>query len=251
VPRRRRDAPAAGRPARAHSLLPLLALAAAVTTSAASAGELEPYRASYQGIWHGLTVAVSDLKLEHTGDTWTYSSRSSPRGIGRLAAGVFPPRQVSVVRVTASGVEPQSFRSQGGDHDKSTDLVYDWGTAKVTGTVDGVRVDQPLTPGVQDDGSVQLALMVELLAGRTPSGFRMIDRSGTREYQFARESEVTLETPMGAIATVVYRAQKAGSPRITRFWCAPGRGYVPLKVEQTRGDEVQWTMEIRSLTRAH
>jgi Protein of unknown function (DUF3108) len=249
VPRPRHDAPAVARPPRVQGLRLLLALAAAVITSAASADELKPYRASYQGIWHGLTVAVSDLRLEHTGDTWTYSSSSSPRGIGRLASGIFPPRQVSVVHVTASGVEPQSFRSEGGDRDKSTDLAYDWRAARVTGTVDGVRVDQSLTPGVQDDGSVQLALMVELLAGRTPKSFRMIDRSGTREYQFARESEATLETPMGAIATVVYRARKAGSPRITRFWCAPGRGYVPLKVEQTRGEEVQWTMEIRSLTR--
>jgi len=249
VPRPRHDAPPVARPARVQGSRLLLALAAAVITSAAGADELKPYRASYEGIWHGLTVAVSDLTLEHTGDTWSYSSSSSPRGIGRLASGIFPPRQVSVVRVTASGVEPQSFRSEGGDRDKSTDLAYDWGAARVTGTVDGVRVDQPLTPGVQDDGSVQLALMVELLAGRTPKSFRMIDRSGTREYQFARESEATLETPMGAIATVVYRARKAGSPRITRFWCAPGRGYVPLKVEQTRGEEVQWTMEIRSLTR--
>jgi hypothetical protein len=249
VPRPWHDAPAVARPARVQGLRLLLALAAAVIASAAGADELKPYRASYEGIWHGLTVAVSDLRLEHTGDTWTYSSSSSPRGIGRLASGVFPPRQVSVVRVTASGVEPQSFRSEGGDRDKSTELAYDWGAARVTGTVDGVRVDQSLTPGVQDDGSVQLALMVELLAGRTPKSFRMIDRSGTREYQFARESEATLETPMGAIATVVYRARKAGSPRITRFWCAPGRGYVPLKVEQTRGEEVQWTMEIRSLTR--
>lgn len=249
MPQPRHDAPAVARPARVQGLRLLLALAAAVITSAASADELKPYRASYEGIWHGLTVAVSDLRLEHTGDTWTYSSSSSPRGIGRLASGIFPPRQVSVVHVTASGVEPQSFRSEGGDRDKSTDLAYDWRLARVTGTVDGVRVDQSLTPGVQDDGSVQLALMVELLAGRTPKSFRMIDRSGTREYQFARESEATLETPMGAIATVVYRARKAGSPRITRFWCAPGRGYVPLKVEQTRGEEVQWTMEIRSLTR--
>lgn len=250
MPRRRSEAPAARRALRAQGLLLILALASAVATSAADTDELEPYRARYEGIWHGLTVAESDLTLEHTGDTWTYSSSSSPRGIGRLASGVFPPRQVSVVRVTASGVEPQSFRSEGGERDKSTDLAYDWGTARVTGRVDGVRVNQRLTPGVQDDGSVQLALMVELLAGRTPRSFRLIDRSGTREYQFARESEATLETPMGAIATVVYRAQKAGSPRITRFWCAPERGYVPLKVEQTRGEEVQWTMEIRSLTRA-
>jgi hypothetical protein len=177
------------------------------------------------------------------------SSSSSPRGLGRLAAGIFPPRQVSVARVTAAGVQPQCFKSEGGDAARGSDLSYDWQKRQVTGTLDGARVEQPLTPGVQDDGSIQLALMVELLAGRTPSSFRMLDKSGMRGYEFARDGEVTLDTPLGAVPTVIYRSQKAGSPRITRFWCAPHQGYVPLKVEQTKGAEVQWTMEIRSLTR--
>lgn len=234
---------------RAEAALISLVLAAGGVVRAAHADELRPYQASYRGIWRGLVVAVSEVKLEHTGETWTFRSGSTPRGIGRLAAGSFPPRQVSIVRVTDAGVEPQSYRSLGGERARSTDLSYDWQAARVTGTLDGAAVDQPLAPGVQDDGSVQLALMAELLAGRTPDTFRMIDRSGTREYQFARDGEATLRTPMGAVATVVYRAQKAGSPRITRFWCAPERGYIPLRVEQTRGEDVQWTMEIERLAR--
>lgn len=229
--------------------LVVLALAAAGLADVSRADELKPYQASYEGIWHGMTVAISDLKLEQTGDTWTMSSSSSARGLGRLAAGVFPPRQVSVVRVTAAGVQPQSFKSEGGDSARSSDLSYDWQAHQVTGTLDGARLEQPLAPGVQDDGSVQLALMVELLAGRTPSSFLMIDQHGPRAYQFARDGEATLQTPIGAIPTVIYRSQKAGSPRITRFWCASHQGYVPVKVEQTKGDEVQWTMEIRSLSR--
>lgn len=218
-------------------------------SGAACAEELRPYQASYRGIWHGMTVAVSDLKLERTGDTWTYSSSSSPRGLGRLAAGVFPPRQVSIVRLTSAGVQPLSFKSEGGESSKSIELAYDWPSHRVTGTYEGAAVDLPLTADVRDDASVQLGLTVELLAGRTPASFRVIDKDGTRQYQFARDGEATLQTPMGAIATVVYRSQKAGSPRITRFWCAPDRGYIPLKVEQTRGDEVQWTLEIESLSR--
>jgi len=221
----------------------------AAGTALARADELRPYQAAYRGIWHGMTVAVSELKLEKTGESWTYSSSSTPRGIGRLAAGVFPPHQVSIVRVTGSGVEPLSYRSEGGESAKAIDLVYDWRTARVTGSYEGKPVDQPLSPGMQDDGSIQLALTVELLAGRTPKSFRMLDGNGTRQYQFARDGEATLKTPMGEIKTVVYRSQKANSPRITRFWCAPDRGYIPLKVEQTRGDDVQWTMEIESLTR--
>ncbi|HEV2286640.1 MAG TPA: DUF3108 domain-containing protein [Steroidobacteraceae bacterium] len=219
------------------------------TSGVSCAGELRPYEASYRGIWHGMTVAVSDLTLEQTGDTWTYRSSSSPRGLGRLAAGVFPPRQVSVVRITPTGVQPLSFKSEGGESSKSVALTYDWAAQRVTGTYEGTAVDLPLTPDVRDDASVQLALTVELLAGRTPRSFRVIDKNSTRQYEFARDGTATLATPLGAIATVVYRSQKAGSPRITRFWCAPERGYIPVKVEQTRGDEVQWTLEIESLRR--
>lgn len=230
----------------------LLGLVAAVSLGCAgraAADQLKPYQATYSGIWHGMTVAVSNLKLEHTGETWTYTSKSEPRGLGRMASGVFPPRQVSVVQVSATGVLPQSYRSEGGDASKAINLNYDWQTHRVTGTYEGTRVDLPLTPQVQDDASVQLALMAELVAGRTPPSLQLIDKNDVREYKFTREGEATVKTPMGDVPTIIYRAQKTYSPRITRFWCAPDRGYVPMKVEQTKGDDVQWTLQIQSLTR--
>jgi hypothetical protein len=228
----------------------LMALALApVLSGTAYSDELKPYQATYAGIWHGMTVAVAHLKLEQTGDSWTFSSRSEPRGIGRLAADVFPPLQVSVVRVSGGDLQPLSFKSSGGSASKTTDLNYDWQAHRVTGTYQGTSVDLPLTPQVQDDGSVQLSLMVKLLAGRTPTTVQLIDNNSVRDYQFAREGDARLSTPMGEIATVVYRSQKANSPRVTRFWCSPERGYVPMKVEQTKGSDVQWTLEIQSLTR--
>jgi hypothetical protein len=225
-----------------------LALALALPTSG-HAQELKPFQATYSGIWHGLTVAVSQLKLEQTADTWTFTSRSEPRGLGRLASGVFPPLQVAVVRVSAGAVQPQSFKSSGGSASKNTDLEYDWQTHRVTGTYEGTAVDMPLTPQMQDDGSVQLSLMVALLAGHTPATVQLIDKNSVRDYQFAKEGDAKLSTPLGEIATVVYRAQKVNSPRQTRFWCAPDRGYVPLKVEQTIGQDVQWTLLVESLRR--
>ena len=132
---------------------------------------------------------------------------------------------------------------------RTIDLNYDWHGQRVTGVYEQTAVDLPLTPEVQDDASIQLALMVELLAGRTPERFSMIDKNSVREYHYAREGEVTLQTPLGPVPTIMYRAQKAYSPRVTRFWCAPERGYVPMKVEQTKGKDVQWTMQIQSLTR--
>jgi hypothetical protein len=229
----------------------LVAVAAVLlsSTAAAAPAELKPYTATYNGIWKGITVAVSTLKLEQTGDTWTFSSRSEPRGIGRMASGVFPPLQVSVVRVTDKGVQPQSFKSSGGDPNKGIQLNYDWQAHRVTGVYEGTQVSLPLTPQMQDDGSVQLALMVELLAGRTPPTVQLIDKNNVREYDFSSDGEATIKTPMGDVHTAVFKSQKKYSPRITRFWCAPEHGYIPMKVQQTKDGSVQWTLEIQSLTR--
>ena len=230
----------------------LVAVAAAVllvSTAAAAADQLKPFTATYNGIWKGMTVAVSTLKLEQTGDTWTFSSRSEPRGIGRMASGVFPPLQVSVVRVTPQGVQPQSFKSSGGDPGKTIMLNYDWQLLRVTGVYEGTQVSLPLTPRVQDDGSVQLALMVELLAGRTPPTVQLIDKNSVREYEFSRDGEATIKTAIGDVHTLIFKSQKKNSPRVTRFWCAPDRGYVPMRVQQKKGDDVQWTLEIQSLKR--
>ena len=158
---------------------------------------------------------------------------------------------MSVVKVTTQGVEPQSYQADDGTSSskRTIELKYDWRSHRVTGGYAQTQEDMALTPEVQDDASIQLALMVELLAGHTPERFSLIDKNSVREYRYAREGEVTLQTPLGPVPTIVYRAQKAYSPRVTRFWCAPERGYVPMKVEQTKGKDVQWTMQIQSLTR--
>jgi hypothetical protein len=230
-------------------LIPVVAALLLLRVGAAAAAELKPYTATYNGIWRGMTVAVSTLTLEQTGDTWTFKSSSEPRGIGRVASGIFPPLQVSVVRVTEQGVLPQSFKSSGGDPGKGIELNYDWQTHRVRGVYEGTMVDLPLTPQVQDDGSVQLALMVELLAGRTPPTVQLIDKNSVREYQFSRDAEETIKTPLGEVHTVVFKSQKKYSPRITRFWCAPDKGYVPMQVQQKVDNDVQWTLQIQSLTR--
>jgi hypothetical protein len=106
-----------------------------------------------------------------------------------------------------------------------------------------------IEPGIQDDSSIQVALMVELLRGEIPQGFTLLNGNSVRKYRYTREGEASLKTPFGEVPTVIYRSEHEGSPRVTRFWCAPQRGYIPMRVEQTRGSEVEWTMNILTLKR--
>jgi hypothetical protein len=228
----------------------LIALAGMVTSGVAVADALKPFQVSYSWTWHGMTVAVSTLKLEQRQDnTWVYSSKSDPRGLGRMFSE--RPIQQSTLQVTDAGVRPLAYKADDGTSStkRDADVQFDWDHNRATGVYESAKVDMALQPGVQDDLSVQIALMVELLAGRAPDRFLMIDKSSVREYRYSLEREESLDTPLGKLDTVVFKSQKSGSPRVTRFWCAPARGYIPVRVEQTKGDDVQWTMQLLSLHR--
>jgi hypothetical protein len=231
----------------------MLALAVSVRTYAdepgGPMGQLKPFQASYNWIWHGMTVAESSLALEHQDSNWVYRSKSEPRGIGRMFSE--RPTQESVMQVTDDGVHPLSYKADDGTSSTKRDanVQFDWQNNRVTGVYEDAKVDMPIPPDMQDDLSVQIALMVELLRGHSPEKFSLISGNQVREYRYSREGEETLTTPVGTIPTVIYRSEKQYSPRVTRFWCAPSLGYIPLRVQQKKGDDVEWAMQVQSVKR--
>jgi Protein of unknown function (DUF3108) len=237
---------------RAAAAATFAAICTAYGNPAASAADapdqLKPFQASYSWTWHGATVAVSTLKLEQLdGNNWVYSSSSEPRGLGHL----YPMRPVlrSSLRITDQGVQPLSFKADGSGDSHNANVMFDWSSGRATGVYEGTAIDMPIKPGIQDDLSVQIAMMLELLHGRTPDQLSMISKNSSREYRYRREGTESLVTPLGQVDTVIYSSQHPGSPRVTRFWCAPTMGYLPMRVEQKRLDKVEWSMEIRSVTR--
>jgi hypothetical protein len=214
----------------------------------AAAAPLAPFRASYSWAWHGSGVAVSTLDLEQRdADTWVYKSQSEPRGLGFL----YPmrPKLESVMRIGAQGVEPLHYHATDGTsaNERGADVTFDWDALHASGIYENVKVDLPLKPGVQDDLSIQIALLYALRQGHAPSNLSMIDKNSIRDYSYRQDGNETIDTRLGRIETVVYASHHEGSPRTTRFWCAPSKGFVPLRVEQKRLDSVEWTMDIETL----
>jgi len=233
-----------------RALYTLLLAAALLMARTVSADELKPFEATYNWIWNGMAVASTTVKLEkNADDTWTYTSRSEPRGIGKLMPQ--RPRTVSVLRVTPQGVQPLSYQGDDGtsSNKRTIDVKYDWQKHRLTGVYEQTPVDLPLTPDVQDDSSVQVALMASLLRGQTPDHFSVLDKNSVREYRYAREGEETVKTPFGDVKAVIYSSRRANSPRVNRYWCAPERGFIPLRVQQNKDKDIEWAMEIQSLTR--
>ena len=230
----------------------LCALAVLPAVQPATAEELQPFTVRYAWTLKGIAAGTSTLTLKRLeGERWSYASRSVARGLFRLiASGDIT--QDSTMRVTATQVLPEHYRGDDGTRATTRDVLvdFDWQSRRVHGIYEEVPVDMPIEPGVHDDMSVQVALMQSLLHGNAPAGFRLVDRNILKDYTYSAAGTAELDTPLGRQHTVVYRSQRIGSKSSTLFWCAPGLGFLPIKVERHDGsDKVEWALNIEALTR--
>jgi hypothetical protein len=236
---------------RAAALLAPLALAVTMAATApASAAELRPFTANYTITWGGMSAGTATLTLQRQPDgRWTYQSVTTARGFFRLAMPA-ELRSRSVFIIQNGSVVPELFVAEDGTSSSSRDqeLRFDWAAGRVTGKFEKTAVNLPLQPGLLDTLSVQVALMHELLAGRTPAHFALIDKGKIKDYNYTSEGEDTLRTPLGDSRTVIFRSSRPGTSNGTWFWCAPDQNYLPLKVERREGKNVQWSLRLQSAT---
>ncbi len=228
-----------------------LLLGCGVLVRAAPPGQaLRPFETSYDFVWHDMNAGTASFALQRLSDNeWSYTSRTEPRGLFHLISAANAALQ-SRMSIGPGGVRPLHFSARQGNSGKvMADVSFDWEQLRATGRMDDVDVDVPLRAGVQDDLSVQVALINALATGTTPTGIALFDKAGVRDYEYTQVGTETLHTPLGEIATIIYRSHRSNSPRSTRFWCAPAYGYIPVRAQQQRVDEVEWTMELRQLHR--
>ncbi len=213
-------------------------------------GTLEPFTVEFAVTWRGINAGTSSLQLERLGPgRWRYSSRNHARGLARL---VFPGEITQISEFTLNGaVCPRRFEGDDGSADTSRDvrLEFDWAAGRVRGIAERQPVDLALQPGVQDPMSVQIALLVELAAGREPGGFWLVDKNRIKGYEYRSEGTARLSTAAGDFETVIWSSRRPGSDRVTRVWYAPALGYLPVRAERTRGGRADIEMTLRSLAR--
>lgn len=212
---------------------------------------LTPFKARYGVEWKGMSAGSTTIELQMVGPgRYSYSSGNQARGVFKLA---FPDviRQSSILQVENGQIRPLSFSSDDGSKDKSKDvaLSFDWTRGRLSGIAETKLVTLELKPGVQDAMSVQLALMLELQAGRNPQAYWLADKDEIKEYLYQRDGEASLKTALGTLATVAWSSHRRNSDRITRVWYAPSLGFTPVQAARTRGGKTEWTMRIQQLTR--
>jgi hypothetical protein len=245
-------------PARALTALLGLALplTAPATDSPGLAGAtgklLKPYKARYKvgyKIISGGEIEASLRPGEKPG-VWIYESRAFPNILGRVIVSSAAVER-STMEVTPQGVRPLTLDFNDGSDEKTDDIhtVYDWSANRVHGEVNGAPFAQDIEPGTQDTASVQATMIIELNAGRTPTGFPILTGEKLRNYRYWLDKKERVSTPIGDFDAEVWASTRDGSKRTVKIWHVPELGYIPVKAVQFLKDKPQVNMEIVSLER--
>jgi Protein of unknown function (DUF3108) len=215
-------------------------------------GELQPYTARYQVSYRGLAGGQIEASLKPGPEphVWLYETRAFPNFLGKMAISPSA-RERSTMEVSPAGVRPLEFEFNDGSAEEAKDIRvrFDWAAGRVTGVADGEEFAYDVKPGTQDTASIQAAMMVELLAGRTPAGFPILTGGKLRDYRYWSEGTGRITTPAGPFDTVIWASQRDGSSRVSRVWHAPSLGFVPVQAIQYRKGRAEFSMKLANLTR--
>ena len=228
----------------------------AVAESAKSSAELEarmkPYKARYRVGYKAIPGGEIEASFRPGPEPgiWIYESRAFPNLLGRVIVSSAALER-STMEITERGVRPLSLDFNDGSDDKADDirLAYDWSRNRVSGEVNGAPFDQTIEPGTQDTASVQAAMITELLAGRSPTGFPILTGKKLRDYRYWQDKTERVQTAIGEFDAGVWASTREGSKRIVKVWHVPELGYVPVKATQFLKDKPQVHMNIVSLDR--
>jgi hypothetical protein len=211
-----------------------------------------PYKATYSVSYQGITAGQLHFELRVDEDgRFVYETHATP---GLLASFLVSRKAIerSIMRIDADGVRPLFWFLDDGKSGKENDgaLVFAWDEKRVTGTVQGERVDLPTEPGLQDRLSFQVAAMTALWRGREPGTIPVLDDNRIKPYSYIRQGAARIKTPAGEFETVLYESTRPRSKRLSRIWHAPALGYLPVRFERLNRDKVETVMELVSVERS-
>lgn len=200
------------------------------------------YAVTWRGM--GLGNAVITLKPQGEADCYRYESLSEPAGLVRMFYG--KPRETSDFCLRGGKVVPRRFEFH---NPKSADDSYtlEFDAGKVRG---GDKAERDIPADAQDRFGIQQAVRLWVLEhlksepGAETVEFAMVDDRRIKRYRFAITGRETIEVPAGRFEAVLVQ-RVDDKKKTTKFWLAPERDYMPVRVEQVKQGTVELKMVLR------
>jgi Protein of unknown function (DUF3108) len=227
-----------------------LVVATLLAAGAATAAEpaLPELNMRYAVAWRGMGLgnAIITLKQQGAAGCYRYESLTEPSALVRMFYG--KPREVSDFCVRKGRIVPQRFEFKSPKDEESFTLEFDTAAGKVRG---GPKETRDLPANAQDRFGIQQAVRLWVLEhlksepGAEIAEFAMVDDHRIRHYKFAITGRETVDVPAGRFEDAVLVQRVDDKKKSIKFWLAPSRDYMPVKVEQVKQGSVELRMVLR------
>jgi len=222
----------------------LLVLAAFSVTAHAACGAdngVTTYKATYSVEYKGKEAGVSEWTVRPLGeDKYEFLASITAKGMLKLIRPK-PTIERSQFRIEQGVLRPLEYWYEDGSRsgEDNWHVVFDWDRSIATVTTADARRELTLPRNALDIGTLKAAVMRDLELKGVPGPYAITDEDSVGSYEYTDSGAATLETGVGSLETRIFIQQRAGSSRSTWMWVAPTLGFLPVRVEQRRDNEVQ------------
>ena len=121
--------------------------------------------------------------------------------------------------------------------DKPIHIVFDWENMLVNASKGDKKYQFALEPNTLDRLSYQVQLQIDLLIKPNSEQFdyTVANHDRLARYSFHFEKQEVIETKLGSALSLIFKREK--KDKVTRIWLSPEQYYVPVKIEQTEGNQ--------------
>ncbi|MES1926502.1 DUF3108 domain-containing protein [Salinisphaera sp. T31B1] len=200
----------------------------------------------------GLGTTEFSLANDTSPNCYIYRGRADPNALVRLFLGDVRDESRFCVEDDALRPSHYSHRIQGDDK-KSYTLDFDWAAGQVHyANKQGTRQTLPLAGDELDPLSIQIAARRWVAEAPDPdtlaeTAFRLVDEDEIKTYRLRATDGGTISTPGGRYDTL--RVDRVDDNKRLSFWLARNADWIPVRVEQQKGDGAIIQMNLTSLER--
>ena len=221
----------------------IFAFALATTAHPVKAADdtVTTYTATYTVEYKGKQAGVSEWSVRDVGDgRYEFQARITPKGMLKLIRPK-PTIERSQFRVEGTHFRPLEYWFEDGSRsgEDNWHVVFDWERHIATVSTSEARRELTVPDSAIDVGTLKAAVMRDLSAKGAPGPYEVADQDAVFTYEYTDSGPVTLQTGVGSLETQLFVQHRAGSSRSTWLWAAPKLGFLPVRIEQRRNDEVQ------------
>lgn len=195
-----------------------------------------------------MTLGEARFQLSQQTDPncWHYQYNAKPSGMARLFIGDVMER--SDFCMADGKVLSQSFDFKRADKPKDDfSLRFNWSDGVVRSSAGEMR---PLETGMVDRLAMQIAVQTWVVSRNGKPGPEVfevtkVEDERAKTYKFRIVGRETVQTPAGSFDTA--RVERVNDKKKTTvFWLAPARGYIAVRVQQTKDGDEQLKMVLKN-----